>query len=65
MDPEYVAGLILTLIAEGDAEAARESCDDFREWIRKGGHRPFDWTPAQCAAFVTMAYATCDGLQSK
>lgn len=60
MDPVACVARILSLIASHDGAEARHACNDLRAWIRQGGFRPHGWTPNQCAAFLTMAYATAD-----
>lgn len=62
MDPVACVARILSLIAAHDGEEARAACDDLRDWIARGGLRPHGWTPAECAAFLTMSYVIADAI---
>ena len=62
MDPVACVARILSLIADHEGEEAVEACRDLRGWIARGGFRPHGWTAEQCAAFLTMAWATAEAI---
>ncbi len=60
MDPNACVQRILSALADDDNNEALDGCVDLREWIAKGGARPYGWSPEVCAAFVTACWSMAD-----